>query len=70
MNRQAQHDNIISSGDDANIEDTDVGQGSGDDIIAVEMEMIPILEMDEQIYSSVGKDKKIQSQTLIQLKEI
>jgi hypothetical protein len=34
MNKQAQHDNIISGGgDDANIEDTDVGQGSGDDII-------------------------------------
>jgi hypothetical protein len=34
MNRQAQHDNIISGGgDDANIEDTDIGQGSGDDNI-------------------------------------
>jgi hypothetical protein len=70
MNRQAQHDNIISGGDDANIEDTDVGQGSGDDIIASGDADDTNTEMEEQIYSSVGKDKKIQSQTLIQLKEI
>jgi hypothetical protein len=31
--------------------------------------MIPILEMEEQIYSSVAKEK-IQSQTLMKLKEI
>jgi hypothetical protein len=35
----------------------------------VEKEMIGILEMEEQIYSSVVEDK-IESQTLMKLKEI
>jgi hypothetical protein len=34
------------------------------------MEMIPILEMEDVIYSSVAEEKKIQSQTLMKLKEI
>jgi hypothetical protein len=35
----------------------------------VEKKMIPILEMEEQIYSPVVEEK-IQSQTLMKLKEI
>jgi replication initiation and membrane attachment protein DnaB len=36
----------------------------------VEKKTIPILEMKDVIYSSVDKEKKIQSQTLMKLKEI
>jgi hypothetical protein len=32
--------------------------------------MIPILEMEDVTYSSVAEEKKIQSQTLMKLKEI
>ena len=32
--------------------------------------MIPILEMEEQIYSPVVMEKMIQSQTIMKLKEI
>jgi hypothetical protein len=36
----------------------------------VEMGMIPILEMEDVIYSPVAMEKKIQSQTIMKLKEI
>jgi hypothetical protein len=36
----------------------------------VEKTMIPILEMEDVIYSSVAKEKEIQLQTLMKKKEI
>jgi hypothetical protein len=60
---------VSGDGDDSNLGDAVFGDGSGDDIKSlVEMEMILVLEVEEQTFSSVVEEK-IHSIT-IQQKEI